>query len=187
VRRPKSKNLRSNRGSVSHRQNLQTPQHLFSHLRRPDCGCGVLDCRLGHHLQGVFARRRRGWCGVFAGRSGAQGSPRGLHQHPRAAPDRPPRPQAARRPDQQGPRRLRHAPSAATAHSFSKTTHTHRYNHTKNSLYLLYCPVGPLPDRLSAVWTPHPIKECPADCFTTGSSTLKISRSKFSSAWSKTS
>jgi hypothetical protein len=29
------------------------------------------------------------------------------------------------------------------------------------SLYLIHCLVGPLPDRLSAVRTPHPVEECP--------------------------
>jgi hypothetical protein len=41
TRRPKTLNLRSNRGSVTHRQNLQTSQHLFRHLRRPGRGRGV--------------------------------------------------------------------------------------------------------------------------------------------------
>jgi hypothetical protein len=60
VRRPKPLNLRSNRGSVTHRQNLQTPQHLFSHLRRHDRGRRVFGCRLYRHPQGIFARRCRG-------------------------------------------------------------------------------------------------------------------------------
>jgi hypothetical protein len=70
VRRPKTLNLRSNRGSVTHRQNLQTPQHLFSHLRRPGRDRGVFGCRLSHHLQSIFGRRRRGRHRVFTGHRG---------------------------------------------------------------------------------------------------------------------
>jgi hypothetical protein len=29
------------------------------------------------------------------------------------------------------------------------------------SLYLIHCPIGSLPDHLSAVRTPHPVEECP--------------------------
>jgi hypothetical protein len=52
VRRHKPMNLRSNRGSVTNRQNLQTPQHLFSHLRRPGRGRRVFGGRLCRHLKG---------------------------------------------------------------------------------------------------------------------------------------
>jgi hypothetical protein len=101
VCRPKTLNLPSNRSSVTHRQNLQTPPHLLSHLRRPGRGCGVFDCRLCHHLQGIFDRRCRGRQRVFASHSGAgtdegpspasEGSTRLTSAASGGAPTRPPK------------------------------------------------------------------------------------------------
>jgi hypothetical protein len=191
VRRPKPKNLRSNRGSVSHRQNLQTPQHLFSHLRRPGRGCGVLGCRLGswldRHLQGVFARRRRGRCGVFSGHSGRRGrlgaftdiqgrhriDLRGLGQR------------AVQTNKVLDVFRMSHLHQQ---HTHSAKPHIPTHITTQKIAFTYSIARSDRSLTASRPCGPHILsKSAPADCFTTGSSTLKISRSKFSSAWSKTS
>jgi hypothetical protein len=77
-----------------------------------------------------------------------------------AAPAPPSMPRAACYPDNRGPQPLHHAPSTAIAHSFNKP-HIPAHIITQMHLYLIHRPVGPLPDSLSAVMAPHPIKKRP--------------------------
>jgi hypothetical protein len=46
-------------------------------------------------------------------------------------------------------------------HTYSAKPRTRTHITTQNSLYLIYCPVRPLPDRFSTVRAPHPVEERP--------------------------
>jgi hypothetical protein len=162
VRRPKTLNLRSNRGSVTRRQNLQTPLHLFNYLATCEGPATVMGSSTAGSATTFGASSTDGAgsspaivsTGTAEGPSSAAEGSTGLTSTASGGAG-----QTSKVLDVLGTLHLQqqHIPPA-------KTTHTATHKTTKkliNRLHLLSRPVGSLPNNLPTMRPPHPIKKCP--------------------------
>jgi hypothetical protein len=160
VRRPKILNLSSNQGSVMQTKFTNAPNSYSATCEGPTAAVGSSVTGSATTFGGssvVGAGAGKGPSPTTVGTDAAEGpSPAleggtGSTSASGGAPTRSPRSSTSS-----------HAPSAATAHPFSKTTHTPTQPHkTTDNPNLLYRPVRPLLNRLPTMRTPHPVEECP--------------------------